>query len=117
MKAFTNKLKKFLSFFTLALVLTTPFFISQDVDARMPAIVADSVDAEQIIDDVFEEAKTLSLAFVISAAVLAFIWIGNLYFQGEYEVAVQRGKQIVLGLMVIALAPYIVKFAAEIIGL
>lgn len=116
MKGFTTPFTKFLSFFALAMVLTAPFFISVEVDAKMPAIIEDSSNGEEIIDDFFLEARTLILAVVLSGAVLAFIWIGNMYLQGEYEQAFQRGKQAVLGLVVIALAPYIAKFAWTIIG-
>ena len=116
MKGFTGQLTKFLSFLTLAFVLTAPFLISVEVDAKMPSIIENSMDPEEIVDDTFSEAFSISLFFIIGGAVISVIWIGHLYLQGEYETAVQRLKQSVMGLMVVAIAPYIGKFFATLMG-
>lgn len=116
MKGFTGQLSKFLSFFALAFVLTAPFFISVEVDAKMPSIIENSMDPEEVVDDTFSEAFSISLYFIIGASVITIVWIGYLYLQGEYETAVQRLKQSVFGLMVVAVAPYIGKFFATLVG-
>lgn len=100
----------------LLIMIGNQLIISDAEAVKLPSIVTEGAKADEVLEEGFSELKEKAIMFVMGMAVIAFIFIGNLYFQGEHEMAIQRGKQVMYGLLVIALSSYIVNFAGTLMG-